>query len=111
MGFKIKMPPGFIFQVTDHLNDKPWRVPIQFLNHKTGNNTFWLPLMALEQLMISKEEMLAHIQLLPISSTLLTMKGTHHIVYPRLLAITHFIFLEADTVSFPYMDEENLAGT
>ncbi len=75
------MSPGFIFQVTNHFSDKPWRIPTQFLNHKTEKDTFCLPLISSQKVVIAKGEMIAHIQLLPIFCTLLTMKGTHDIGY------------------------------
>ncbi len=31
MSHGIKLKPGFILQVTDHCNDKPWRIPTQLL--------------------------------------------------------------------------------
>ena len=75
MGFEIIMPPGFIFQVTNHCNDKPWRIPTQFLNHNTDKESFCLPLISSQKAVIAKGEIIAHIQLLPILDAYEIIKG------------------------------------
>ena len=75
MGFEIIMPPGFIFKVTNHCNDKPWRIPTQFLNHNTDKESFCLPLISSQKAVIAKGEIIAHIQLLPILDAYEIIKG------------------------------------
>ena len=71
----IKLTPGVILQVTDHCNDKPWRIPTQFLGDTTSKDSFFLPLFSGQHVTIPKFEILAHVQLQPISRTLLRLKG------------------------------------
>ena len=71
----IKLKPGFILQVTDHCNDKPWRIPTELLGDTTNKNYFILPLFSGQRVIIPKNEILAHVQLQPISRVLLRLKG------------------------------------
>ncbi len=71
----IKLTPGLILQVTDHCNDKPWRIPTKFLGDTTSKDCFILPLFSGQHVTIPKYEILAHVQLQPISRVLLRLKG------------------------------------
>jgi hypothetical protein len=71
----IKLTPGLILQVTDHCNDKPWRIPTQLIGVTTKKDSFILPLFSGQQVTIPKFEILAHVQLQPISRALLRLKG------------------------------------
>jgi hypothetical protein len=75
MSHGIKLKPGFILQVTDHCNDKPWRIPTQFLGDTTKKDWIFLPLFSGQHVTIPKFEILAHVQLQPISPALLKLKG------------------------------------
>ena len=75
MSHGIKLPPGLILQVTDHCNDKPWRTPTKLLGDTISKNYFILPLFSGQRVIIPKNEILAHVQLQPISRVLLRLKG------------------------------------
>jgi len=75
MGHGIKLPPGLILQVTDHCNDKPWRIPFQFLGDTIKKEWFFLPLFSGQHVTIPKFEILAHVTFQPISRALLSIKG------------------------------------
>ena len=75
MSHGIKLPPGLILQVTDHCNDKPWRIPTKLLGDTTSKDRFILPLFSEQRVIIPKSEILAHVQLQPISRVLLRLKG------------------------------------
>ncbi len=71
----IKLTPGLILQVTNHCNDKLWRIPTQFLGDTTSKDSFILPLFSGQHVTIPKFEILARVQLQPISRALLRLKG------------------------------------
>ena len=71
----IKLTPGLILQVTDHCNDKPWRIPTKLLGDTISKDRFILPLFSEQRVIIPKSEILAHVQLQPISRVLLRLKG------------------------------------
>ena len=71
----IKLTPGLILQFTDHCNDKPWRIPTKLLGDTTSKDRFILPLFSEQRVIIPKSEILAHVQLQPISRVLLRLKG------------------------------------
>ena len=75
MSHGIQLPPGLILQVTDHCNDKPWRIPTKLLGDTTSKDCFILPLFSGQHVTIPKNEILAHVQLQPISRVLLRLKG------------------------------------
>ncbi len=75
MSHGIKLPPGLILQVTDHCNDKPWRIPFQLLGDTIKKEWFFLPLFSGQHVTIPKFEILAHVTFQPISRVLLSIKG------------------------------------
>jgi hypothetical protein len=89
LGFKLKLPKGHIFQVKNHLSDKPWKVTCEFLFPRSEEETLTIPIITSENLCLDFGEVLAHVQLCKIAFALSSIPGKCN----RLKLINLFIYL------------------
>jgi hypothetical protein len=76
LGYKVKIPDGYVFQVKDHLPNKPWRVTSEFVWSGMNVHPMIIPLVTSKETFLKKDEIIAHLQVQPISLALNTLLNT-----------------------------------